>query len=200
MTRPMPDELTMQIAQVVPCTEAEGPGKRFAVWFQGCPLRCPGCCNPEFLPFQGGETKTLARDGRVAGRGPGRERASRGSRCSAASRSPTPPAAAALARAARQRGLDGDGLQRVHPRGAPRAARPGRRPSCSPSRTSSWTARTSANSRTRSGGGSARRTSGSTSSPTATVPTTSAGGSGTRWRSGSAAVRSASMVFRRRMR
>ena len=50
---------TMQIAQVVPCTEAEGPGKRFAVWFQGCPLRCPGCCNPEFLPFKGGQTKTL---------------------------------------------------------------------------------------------------------------------------------------------
>ena len=49
----------MQVAQVVPCTEAEGPGKRFAVWFQGCPLRCPGCCNPEFLPFQGGEAKTL---------------------------------------------------------------------------------------------------------------------------------------------
>jgi anaerobic ribonucleoside-triphosphate reductase activating protein len=48
----------MQIAQVVPCTEAEGPGKRFAVWFQGCPLRCPGCCNPEFIPFKGGETKT----------------------------------------------------------------------------------------------------------------------------------------------
>jgi anaerobic ribonucleoside-triphosphate reductase activating protein len=52
-------ELTMQIAQVVPCTEAEGPGKRFALWFQGCPLRCPGCCNPEFLPFKGGETKSL---------------------------------------------------------------------------------------------------------------------------------------------
>ena len=50
---------TMQIAQVVPCTEAEGPGKRFAVWFQGCPLRCPGCCNPEFLPFRGGETKSV---------------------------------------------------------------------------------------------------------------------------------------------
>jgi anaerobic ribonucleoside-triphosphate reductase activating protein len=49
---------TMQIAQVVPCTEAEGPGKRFAIWFQGCPLRCPGCCNPEFLPFKGGQTIT----------------------------------------------------------------------------------------------------------------------------------------------
>jgi anaerobic ribonucleoside-triphosphate reductase activating protein len=53
------EEATMQIAQVVPCTEAEGPGKRFAVWFQGCPLRCPGCCNPEFISFKGGQTKTL---------------------------------------------------------------------------------------------------------------------------------------------
>jgi anaerobic ribonucleoside-triphosphate reductase activating protein len=53
------DELTMRIAQVVPSTEAEGPGKRFAVWFQGCPLRCPGCCNPEFLPFRGGQEKSL---------------------------------------------------------------------------------------------------------------------------------------------
>ncbi len=44
----------LNLAQVVPCTEAEGPGKRFAVWFQGCPLRCPGCCNPEFLLFAGG--------------------------------------------------------------------------------------------------------------------------------------------------
>ncbi len=49
----------MQIAQVVPCTEAEGPGKRFALWFQGCPLRCAGCCNPEFLPFKGGQTKSI---------------------------------------------------------------------------------------------------------------------------------------------
>lgn len=52
-------EQTIQIAQVVACTEAEGPGKRFAVWFQGCPLRCPGCCNPEFLPFKGGQAVAL---------------------------------------------------------------------------------------------------------------------------------------------
>src|SRR5437868_9916353 len=59
MTGTPADTLTMQIAQVVPCTEAEGPGKRFAIWFQGCPLRCPGCCNPEFLSFSGGSTFTL---------------------------------------------------------------------------------------------------------------------------------------------
>jgi anaerobic ribonucleoside-triphosphate reductase activating protein len=44
----------LNIAQIVPVTKAEGPGKRFALWFQGCPLRCPGCCNPEMLPFEGG--------------------------------------------------------------------------------------------------------------------------------------------------
>lgn len=45
----------LRIAQIVEATEAEGPGKRFAVWLQGCPLRCPGCCNPGMLPFEGGE-------------------------------------------------------------------------------------------------------------------------------------------------
>jgi anaerobic ribonucleoside-triphosphate reductase activating protein len=45
----------LRVAQIVPCTEAEGPGRRFALWFQGCPLRCPGCCNPEMLPFDGGQ-------------------------------------------------------------------------------------------------------------------------------------------------
>ena len=52
----VPGVATAQVAQVVPATEAEGPGVRFVVWFQGCPLRCPGCCNPEVLPFRGGTT------------------------------------------------------------------------------------------------------------------------------------------------
>src|SRR6478609_4460662 len=53
-------EPILQVAQIVPSTEAEGPGRRFALWFQGCPLRCPGCCNPEFIPFVGGEAMPLA--------------------------------------------------------------------------------------------------------------------------------------------
>jgi anaerobic ribonucleoside-triphosphate reductase activating protein len=53
-------DVSLQVAQIVPCTEAEGPGRRFALWFQGCPLRCPGCCNPEFIPFAGGEALPLA--------------------------------------------------------------------------------------------------------------------------------------------
>jgi anaerobic ribonucleoside-triphosphate reductase activating protein len=52
--------MNASIAQIVECTEAEGPGKRFALWFQGCPLRCPGCCNPEFLPFTGGTVRSVA--------------------------------------------------------------------------------------------------------------------------------------------
>jgi anaerobic ribonucleoside-triphosphate reductase activating protein len=52
--------LMLRLAQVVPCTEAEGPGRRLALWFQGCPLRCPGCCNPEMLPFEGGRDVPLA--------------------------------------------------------------------------------------------------------------------------------------------
>ena len=46
--------MTASVAHWTTCTEAEGPGRRFALWFQGCPLRCPGCCNPEMLPFDGG--------------------------------------------------------------------------------------------------------------------------------------------------
>ncbi len=49
----------MRVAQLVPCTEAEGPGRRFAVWVQGCPLGCPGCCNPELQPREGGEERAL---------------------------------------------------------------------------------------------------------------------------------------------
>lgn len=51
--------MKLQIAQIVARTEAEGPGRRFALWFQGCPLRCPGCCNPEMLPFAGGREMHL---------------------------------------------------------------------------------------------------------------------------------------------
>ncbi len=45
-------DAVLNVAQVVPRTEAEGPGHRYAVWVQGCPFRCPGCCNPEMLSFE----------------------------------------------------------------------------------------------------------------------------------------------------
>lgn len=42
---------SLNVALIVPRTEAEGPGHRFALWVQGCHFRCSGCCNPHMLPF-----------------------------------------------------------------------------------------------------------------------------------------------------
>jgi len=53
----------LRVAQVIPETEAEGPGRRFALWVQGCAIRCPGCCNPEMFGTEGGredDTERLA--------------------------------------------------------------------------------------------------------------------------------------------
>lgn len=29
-----------------------GPGERFVIWFQGCPLKCKGCFNENFISFE----------------------------------------------------------------------------------------------------------------------------------------------------
>ena len=50
----------LRVARVVADTEAEGPGRRFAVWTQGCPLRCAGCCNPEMFGDGGGTERRVA--------------------------------------------------------------------------------------------------------------------------------------------
>jgi anaerobic ribonucleoside-triphosphate reductase activating protein len=39
----------LNLASWIPCTEVEGPGKRSALWVQGCDKRCVGCCNPDYL-------------------------------------------------------------------------------------------------------------------------------------------------------
>ena len=57
----------MRIAHVVPDTDAEGPGRRFALWTRGCTLRCPGCCNPELFKATGPETPVPELLARIAG-------------------------------------------------------------------------------------------------------------------------------------
>jgi anaerobic ribonucleoside-triphosphate reductase activating protein len=44
----------LRVATIVDDTEAEGPGRRLAMWVQGCTIRCPGCCNPEMFAAKGG--------------------------------------------------------------------------------------------------------------------------------------------------
>jgi len=46
--------LPIRAAAVVDVTLAEGPGARFALWVQGCAIRCPGCCNPHMFDPAGG--------------------------------------------------------------------------------------------------------------------------------------------------
>lgn len=49
------DELQHQVNEAVGelnihallVSRVNGPGTRAVIWFQGCPLRCPGCFNPE---------------------------------------------------------------------------------------------------------------------------------------------------------
>ncbi|HTE50001.1 MAG TPA: 4Fe-4S single cluster domain-containing protein [Kofleriaceae bacterium] len=43
----------------MPRTRANGPGSRFAIWFQGCSLGCPGCFNPATHPAEPGQRVTV---------------------------------------------------------------------------------------------------------------------------------------------
>jgi anaerobic ribonucleoside-triphosphate reductase activating protein len=49
----------LRVATIVADTEAEGPGRRFAVWVQGCSLRCAGCCNPEMFDERRGTAMSV---------------------------------------------------------------------------------------------------------------------------------------------
>lgn len=47
-------EQGLRVGARVPVTRAEGPGARYALWLQGCGIRCAGCCNPHlFEPARG---------------------------------------------------------------------------------------------------------------------------------------------------
>ncbi len=50
----------IRVARVIPATQAEGPGRRFAVWVQGCSIGCQGCFNPQLWDAVGGEALTPA--------------------------------------------------------------------------------------------------------------------------------------------
>ena len=61
---------TLRLHAVLPLTLANGPGRRFGVWVQGCRLGCPGCFNPETHDPSGGypvEVRDLLRQIASAG-------------------------------------------------------------------------------------------------------------------------------------
>lgn len=50
----------LRVAETHPACRVLGPGTRFAVWVQGCPLRCRGCISPQWLAFDGGTVVPVA--------------------------------------------------------------------------------------------------------------------------------------------
>lgn len=46
-----PVDQVLNVASIAAQTRALGPGTRAAVWVQGCPLKCPGCVAPAWIPF-----------------------------------------------------------------------------------------------------------------------------------------------------
>lgn len=51
--------MQLNIARTLPRSAANGPGERFVIWVQGCPLACPGCWNPDTWSFVRRETQSV---------------------------------------------------------------------------------------------------------------------------------------------
>lgn len=51
-------EPVINIAEIIFISEVNGPGRRSVIWVQGCGKSCVNCCNPSFLPADGGHPYT----------------------------------------------------------------------------------------------------------------------------------------------
>ncbi len=52
--------MRLNLARTLPRSAANGPGERFVVWVQGCPLACHGCWNPDTWLFTRREVREVA--------------------------------------------------------------------------------------------------------------------------------------------
>ncbi|MFW9906825.1 MAG: 4Fe-4S single cluster domain-containing protein, partial [Candidatus Thorarchaeota archaeon] len=51
---------SLKVANVIPISEANGPGPHYTIWVQGCSLKCPGCFNPQTHDPNGGFLRTTS--------------------------------------------------------------------------------------------------------------------------------------------
>ena len=49
----------LNVAEWLPRSRANGPGTRMVLWVQGCPFRCPGCQNADYLEFRFNQVVTV---------------------------------------------------------------------------------------------------------------------------------------------
>ena len=49
----------LRVSHIKKLSRVEGPGLRYVIWVQGCPLRCKGCFNPHTWDEKGGSLVAL---------------------------------------------------------------------------------------------------------------------------------------------
>ena len=52
--------MNLRLARTITRSQANGPGERFVVWVQGCPIHCPGCWNQDTWDPSGGLDSSVA--------------------------------------------------------------------------------------------------------------------------------------------
>ena len=50
----------LNINRIIKKSQVEGPGNRFVIWTQGCPIRCPDCSNKDTWDFNSGRKIKLS--------------------------------------------------------------------------------------------------------------------------------------------
>jgi anaerobic ribonucleoside-triphosphate reductase activating protein len=50
---------SIRISRIEQKTRVEGPGLRYCIWVQGCPIHCEGCFNPHTWDMDGGILKDI---------------------------------------------------------------------------------------------------------------------------------------------